>query len=231
MSNLHTVTITGADDLVDPRRLVDLSAEFPFVEWGILRSAAREGKPRYPSPRWRDTLAIVFDRAGVALMAAAHLCGSISRSAMGGGERWRWTCAIPYRRIQLNGWSSYRLPELRIADHFPDVEFIAQAIGASSFEESCAFVSEYKNMSVLYDPSGGSGLLIEGFPIAEPPVRIGYAGGISPLNVVSVLERIPISSRPTWIDMESGVRTDDRFDLDKVRAVLESCRPYVGTQQ
>ena len=26
-----------------------------------------------------------------------------------------------------------------------------------------------------------------------------------------------------WIDMESGVRTDDWFDLDKVTKVLETC--------
>jgi hypothetical protein len=32
---------------------------------------------------------------------------------------------------------------------------------------------------------------------------------------------------PFWIDMESGVRTDDRFDLTKVTRVLERTAPYV----
>ena len=51
-------------------------------------------------------------------------------------------------------------------------------------------------------------------------VRMGYAGGIGPDNVVDVLRDIgPV--RPTWIDMESGVRTGDKFDLAKVRRVLE----------
>lgn len=31
--NLDRVTITGADDSVSPAELVDISAEFPFVEW------------------------------------------------------------------------------------------------------------------------------------------------------------------------------------------------------
>jgi hypothetical protein len=31
-----------------------------------------------------------------------------------------------------------------------------------------------------------------------------------------------------WIDMESGVRTDDWFDIDKVRRVLEICEPIIN---
>ena len=30
-----------------------------------------------------------------------------------------------------------------------------------------------------------------------------------------------------WIDMESGVRTDDWFDLDKVRRVLAICNEVI----
>jgi hypothetical protein len=38
---LDRVTITGADDDVDIGDLVDLSARYPFVEWGILSSSSR----------------------------------------------------------------------------------------------------------------------------------------------------------------------------------------------
>ena len=34
-------------------------------------------------------------------------------------------------------------------------------------------------------------------------------------------------NRDFWIDMESGVRTGDDFDLAKVRAVLEACDPLI----
>ena len=30
-----------------------------------------------------------------------------------------------------------------------------------------------------------------------------------------------------WIDLESGVRTDDRFDLEKVSRVLSITKPYI----
>ena len=48
---LTTVTITGADDRVDPWELARLSEEFPHVEWGVLISTGRAGTPRYPSTR------------------------------------------------------------------------------------------------------------------------------------------------------------------------------------
>ena len=54
---LDRVTITGADDSVDPLQLRALSLEFPFVEWGILVSHSNTictsyPKPRFPSPKW-----------------------------------------------------------------------------------------------------------------------------------------------------------------------------------
>ena len=51
----------------------------------------------------------------------------------------------------------------------------------------------------------------------------------NPGNVAGVLEAIAAVVPPgyeTWIDMESGVRTDDEFDLGKVRAVLRAAAPY-----
>ena len=35
---LTKVTLTGADDFTDPKRLIEISREYPFVEWGILFS-------------------------------------------------------------------------------------------------------------------------------------------------------------------------------------------------
>ena len=41
MSILDRVTITGADDSVRPTDLLELSREFPFVEWGHPRVEKR----------------------------------------------------------------------------------------------------------------------------------------------------------------------------------------------
>jgi phosphoribosylanthranilate isomerase len=63
-------------------------------------------------------------------------------------------------------------------------------------------------------------------PISAPAyaskVHLGFAGGINPDNVIDKMDEI--TSLPVgrfWIDMESGVRTDDRFDLDKVEDVCK----------
>ena len=37
-------------------------------------------------------------------------------------------------------------------------------------------------------------------------------------------------SLPFWIDMEGRVRTDEVFDLAKVRRVLELCAPLVSNE-
>ena len=46
------VTVTGADDSVDVDGLIDLSKEFPFVEFGILLSKSSAGSARFPSGLW-----------------------------------------------------------------------------------------------------------------------------------------------------------------------------------
>lgn len=80
---LTRVTITGADDDVDPEALLDLSAEFPYVEWGVLRGGQdRLGTRRYPMPEWVSRLHAV---AQVSRMRwSLHLCGELARHAMAG---------------------------------------------------------------------------------------------------------------------------------------------------
>ena len=78
--------------------------------------------------------------------------------------------------------------------------------------------------------AGFAGLLPEHWPMPIAGLRCGYAGGLSPANVQSQLERISqVTDGPTWIDAEthlyhpiSGV-----FDVNRVTDFLESAEPYV----
>ena len=79
-------------------------------------------------------------------------------------------------------------------------------------------------LEYLFDPSSGRGeSAFSRWP--EPPVdaatRYGYAGGISPETIGEALAfASQHADAGLWIDMESGVRTeDDRFDLDKVEGI------------
>lgn len=216
-----SLTITGADDAVNPRDMVELSAEFPFLEWGILLSQTRMGTTRYPCPTWIYGLYDWCER----LKLSAHLCGQLARdTAMGVFDR----DLVPiFGRFQINGYEdSYCVGVTDLSLDFP-VEFILQC---RSEEDLLVFADHILTMgraSVLFDPSGGRGLAPFAWPVAPPQTKIGFAGGINPENVEAVIGEI-VAANPTlpsfWIDMESGVRTDDRLDLAKVRDV---CRRVV----
>ncbi len=226
---LTKVTITGADDNVNVASLIALSERFPFVEWGILFSASREGTPRYPSHGWR----LDFQRRAedAHIYRSAHLCGSIARDAMSGGLH--SASLREYDRIQINGFvpcdGLARFANVMV----PMSEVICQVRDTSALADGLEFAAGIDG-SVLFDPSGGRGVETATWPLIQDAPYwytggIGYAGGIKPENVSDVLAAIGADRMdPFWIDMESGVRDErDRFDLGRVEAVLESCARHV----
>ena len=228
--SLHTVTITGADDAVNPRDLFALSRAFPFVEWAVLRSTERRGTNRYPSDVWLHALATAAFRTSGDARFAAHLCGDLCNEVMAGDPRAIQDYYGLFRRYQLNGWSRFKLSGLRVAKLHPELEFIAQATSIEAFEGTMSFVKRFglTNVKPLFDPSGGRGLPIDLDHL--PPTyaySTGYAGGITPDNVRNVVQHLTGYGLQFWIDMESKVRTNDKLDLDKVHRVLEACAPFV----
>ena len=221
---LTRVTITGADDAVEHQALLDLSREFPFVEWGVLISPNRQGEPRYPSLAWRTKFFFMQHEARQAL----HMCGEFSRLALAGYDE--WPGGMIYQRAQLNGFSAWHLPALRFADEYIHSEIILQAQHQVAFADAVALKAKHSNVAALWDQSGGDGRFITYFPTSTV-VKVGYAGGIDPDNVVDLLSRIlpdhTYADQEIWIDMESGVRTDNKLDLGKVRRVLELAAPFV----
>lgn len=209
------VTITGADNDVDPGELVSLSESYPFVEWGILYSHKRMGTARYPDSDWIAHLdALAESRANLAV----HLCGQAARELMDHGRLVWLGGRSAIQRVQVNG---YKGRPHQIGDG-RGFEFILQVRDVDLLQDAAGDALALPNASILYDPSGGRGHVPEVWPGAPAGVRMGVAGGITPETVVAVAHRAQHVAA-SWIDMESGVRTDDRFDMDKVRAVLEAC--------
>lgn len=220
-------TITGADDQVDPTDLLRFSDEFPFVEWAILVSTGKRGEPRYPSIAWQERLREV---AAVRPMhVAVHVCGGMARR---GFLREGLGFVTPLDksvtgRVQINGAALEELASWQPQDRI--VEHILQARSEAEMMPLVQVIRRHPDlrMSLLADGSGGRG--IEPFAWPRPPapdVVMGYAGGIRPENVASVLEDITLATAglmlPTWIDLETGARDDrDQFDLGRVRRVLE----------
>lgn len=203
------ITFTGADDHTDVREMQALSARYP-IEWGILFSPTRQGTdPRYPGGDAQSRL------LWSGLRLAAHLCGEYSQAIMDGRLEYI-PATIPvdlgiFRRIQINHAS----PDPRRIKDFRrgwGPLCIAQTRGA-------AFPTD-TSIAWLFDASGGRGIVPTAWP-RHPGRLVGYAGGIGPDNVAAIIAAIDADG-PFWIDMESGVRTENRFDLAKCRRVCEA---------
>jgi N-(5'phosphoribosyl)anthranilate (PRA) isomerase len=222
-----SVTITGADDRVDPSALAQLSYEFPFVEWGILLSASRRGTARYPSYEW---VALLCE---LPLRRSAHLCGSAARATAEG----ILLSGIPsgFDRVQVNGYESRYVPGLKslVESGVMTEKLILQCRHENALQQCANDARDIGRASVLFDPSGGKGLEPFSWPRAPHGAAIGYAGGINIANVEQVVHDISAANGhlvPSyWIDMESGVRDeDDDLDLDLVREVLEKVAQING---
>ena len=94
-------------------------------------------------------------------------------------------------------------------------------------------VDRYDNLCVaaLFDLSHGAGLLPSRWPRPLPGVYCGYAGGLSPDNVVEQIDEISevAGEQPFWIDAETHLRSPDgrSLDLDRVRRFLAAAAPLV----
>jgi phosphoribosylanthranilate isomerase len=236
---LSRVTLTGADDLVNPIEMGRLSEEFPWIEWGILFSRKRAGTARYPSAEWIARLQHVYGSF------AAHLCGEEAKEALRGnaswfGQYWNWR----FQRVQINGWEPGKAEFIALARVWRGFQFILQAQTETHLEDAAREVQAIGRgtylTNVLYDPSGGRGLA----PFRWPPIPlaythldpavVGYAGGITPENVVETivtLQTVNVNREGKfWIDLESGVRDEkDQFSFERARALLRAAAPFIQT--
>lgn len=197
------ITFTGVDDCTDLKRMELLSAHYP-IEWGVL-IGSRSGEGRFPSVR------TIRDLQGLDINVAAHLCG---REA---DEFTRYVGNIYdfAKRIQVNRRDrDYDKIQLAVVQRRINKPVIVQ--WRKSFDE----VPRNSAFLHLFDRSGGRGQLPDEFPSQPDHLPlVGYAGGISPDNVLEVISNL--RAQHYWIDMETGVRTDGWFDLDKCKRVCE----------
>ncbi len=225
---IDKITITGADNNTDINKLVELQNRFPIVEWAILFTKDLICKPRFPNQSWMDELC----KHDVNL--SAHFCGWYSKEVLE-HDNFKLITDLPkqFKRVQLNYnfkrnkfWDITHL--IRFLKTNKDRSIILQ-YNNSNAEAIAGYleaVNDFSqdipdNLHFLYDASGGAGKVIE---LIDNPFETytGYAGGISDLNVLSICEKIENFNNPStvFIDMESGIRTNNEFDLDKVTSVL-----------
>jgi hypothetical protein len=205
------ITFTGVDDATDADTLVELADDYP-VEFGLLFSPKRQGlEPRYPK---LETIGWLVSE--LPLRWAAHLCGADAREVIECNTSRHDSLLPHFTRAQIN-----------TAD--PSVK--PSQIGNWAAERNVRAILQCRgefpriaSVDVLFDASGGRGIVPGDWPEASKTTFCGYAGGLRPDNVTAAIEVIQHRvSSPYWIDMESGVRDErDLFSIEKCRAVCEA---------
>lgn len=240
---LNRITFTGADDTIAPRDLLRISELYPFVEWGILFHQNHSGTPRYPSLEWVNRLMEEVDHSWAKNRTrpklCAHLCGQMSRDVLAGDPSFLESEAMGmFQRVQLNGWSEQCAADnidLRPLAHIEPYRFyILQVKNAQAIDAVRDWQFRVGNLHVLFDQSAGRGILPEEWPEPNTSLYFGYAGGLTPGNVVRQVEKMAevTSFLNFFIDMESGIRSvedgSDYFDTAKVMAVIDQLKPNLG---
>lgn len=221
------ITFTGVDDSTAVSDLRMIRDRYP-VEFGLLMSRDRQGKdPRYPRGPHRFT--------GEGLPIAIHLCGAYAREVMD----------FPYNDWEIPTGGANRVQINHAAPDIAAAQRFSQMIGKRVILQSRSddFPRDH-DVDWLYDCSGGRGVAPAAWPV-HPGKLVGYAGGISPDNVMAAVEaiggqpagrvwrsvkdhmevntEIRETSGPYWLDMESGVRDEnDQFSIEKVWAICET---------
>jgi len=226
---LKHITFTGLDEKTNVEELKQIQKEYPIVEFGVLMSAHwKTNGNRYPDPE------IITRFTDQGLNLSAHLCGSIAKTAFAGDfskvvEKYPIFIHPDFKRTQLNV-APYEdiFKDACILAYPIEKEIIIQqkspTLLYSAAFNKFSFLNPDANVTMLIDPSGGKGI-DDGLDVIATPYKTGYAGGINADNVeqklTSLLNLETVEN--FWIDMESGVRTDDWFDISKVKLVLEKC--------
>jgi hypothetical protein len=246
---LTKVTITGADHSIEPKELGPLSKKYPFVEWGILFSGARQGFSRYPHYPWVERFTQIYGNPEhvdyFPIHVSLHLCGGWVRELISVG--WSFFDYLPNMvkladRMQLNMTDETFMTldfadiKKKVAGCFYDeaksLRVILQTKRAfQRFEWARTINKEGPfKFDMLYDVSGGKGKLPKSWCAPADGVFCGFAGGLGPDTLEEQLPKIAesVGDHKCWIDMESRVRDeDDKFDLAKVEKCLEIASKWV----
>ena len=229
---LTACTLTGVDAHTDLDRVWDLSRRYPFAEWGVLYSPGRAGMGRYPNIAWLERTLLPRLAAKTGPRFALHLCGgAVGEFLNDEGTAARLAADFPRIQVNLrNGREQAALLCEALRRH-PDKTLITQHnLGNLLLHRD---LSGFPNYAVLFDSSGGHGILRNGWsaPLTHETrtLACGYAGGLGPEILATDLPRIRDAARgqPYWIDMESRLRDEhDRFDLDRAGRCLEAAAPF-----
>jgi len=238
---LRAMGFCGADDSVTPSQLSGISAQQPWVEWGVLFREELQGTPRYASWDWLQQLQEELQSSTPRqTRTAAHLCGDHVNEVLRGKPDFvaKLHEDFGFKRVQINPTAvngvdtsdlSAGVEGLRtVFAMVPGVEFILQANEETTPLWQPLVAAPPSNMAVLFDESKGLGTLPADWPEPHEDISCGYAGGLGPANIEAQLRVIAdrAGGKPVWVDSESSLRSlsgeEDRFDLGNCQEMIDA---------
>jgi hypothetical protein len=208
------ITFTGLDASALTADVLALAREYP-IEWGILFHPTRQGSGRFPA------IDEIEPFLALDLRLSAHLCGGYARDVVEGIGAQIAVAAQLHRYVRIQVNTSQRGVRPAVVAEF------ARSFGARGILQCRGFewFPEDTTVDWLFDRSGGQGRLADRWPVpTSHETFVGYSGGLGPDTIEAALVAIARSHPehiPFWIDMESAIRSDDKFDLSKCRRVCE----------
>lgn len=227
---LKRITFTGADDHTDIAWMLDISKNYPYVEWGILLPSS--GGSRFPSRSWLIDLIGAATLSSFSVNLSGHLCPPLTDAYLKGALSIETVVGDAFQRIQINTHGcSYLWHDMwkDIIEQDDKREYIIQLDSPLNIRRMLSAQQSLRNVTGLFDMSHGAGVLPKSWPRSSAP-WVGYAGGLGPHNLekeLGQIDRIVPAGNSYWVDMETHVRTDGRFDLKKCLQCLEIAKSWI----
>lgn len=231
MKNLILISFVGVDEKTNLDDIDNFKSDFP-CEWSVLFSDSKSvgNYARYPSYDFCKKFLEWGKSRG--WITSLHLCGSVIERYIKQDKDVMDLCADAHR-IQLNiniknfpDYEQFSDDLIKVIKNHNHEAIMQQNKTKELFNK--VFLAKAKelpsrNVNLLHDGSGGFGREIS--QVLPPDTRhfTGYAGGIKPENVariVDLIEKNNPNQLKYYIDMESGVRTDNIFSLEKCRQIV-----------
>lgn len=222
------LTFTGIDARTSASWIKDIASStaqlsgYGALEFAILRSPKAGQSNRYPTRQVVEG----FHRSVRPDYLAYHLCGGYAR--MVHEERWGELFDIidfdQVGRVQVNSVECD-------ANAIVTLQRFAVAIGKPVIMQWRGDTFPLAiGIDILQDRSGGKGEVPDRWISPDPLCKkargdafIGYAGGLGPDVLRDQLPHIVKAAKGKrfWLDCESGIRTNDWFDISKVEAMID----------
>lgn len=229
MNKLSLISFVGVDTHTNMEDLLKMESAI-HCEFSVLFSDSKsiQSHTRYPSYKFCKDF--IEWGALESVTTSVHLCGSVIDRYLKQEQDVLELCRLA-NRIQLNlnisNYSDYeKLSDEIIAniDKYGHHVILQKNKTKEKFME-CFMKKNKHPISLLHDSSGGFGREITEVSAPADIGFTGYAGGINPGNaakIVGLIETANTTGKEYYIDMESGVRTNNIFSLEKCQQVINA---------